>query len=90
MSRYIAAYDIADNRTRTTVARILQRYGQRVQESVFELHLDPDELPDLRIAVGSRLSKLDCFDLYPIDDTGQRPHCRWQRPIEPRRAVLLL
>jgi CRISPR-associated protein Cas2 len=33
----LVTYDIASHRTRTKVARILDDYGCRVQESVFEL-----------------------------------------------------
>ena len=36
----VVAYDIADDRRRTRVANILEDYGDRVQESVFEMILD--------------------------------------------------
>ena len=39
MNSYLVCYDIEDNRERTRVARLLERHGQRVQYSVFELHL---------------------------------------------------
>lgn len=32
-------YDIADNRRRNKVARLLEGWGERVQESVFECHI---------------------------------------------------
>lgn len=32
-------YDIADDRRRNQVARLLQGWGERVQESVFECHI---------------------------------------------------
>lgn len=38
----VVAYDIADDRRRNRVAKILEDYGDRVQESVFELILDTD------------------------------------------------
>ncbi|PKK82048.1 MAG: CRISPR-associated endonuclease Cas2 [candidate division Zixibacteria bacterium HGW-Zixibacteria-1] len=34
---YIVTYDIADNKTRLKTSKILDDYGDRVQESVFEL-----------------------------------------------------
>lgn len=37
MSLFVAAYDIARNSARRRVARVLMRYGRRVQESVFEI-----------------------------------------------------
>ena len=37
---WVICYDIADNRRRNRVANVLLGYGERVQESVFECHLD--------------------------------------------------
>lgn len=39
MHTYLICYDIEDDRERTRVARLLESYGQRVQYSVFEVHL---------------------------------------------------
>lgn len=48
MITYLVCYDIEDDRERTRVARILESWGQRVQYSVFEVHLaDPVRLQDL-------------------------------------------
>lgn len=43
---YIVSYDIASNNSRARVAKILDGYGDRVQDSVFEL----PNLPDSRWA----------------------------------------
>lgn len=40
--RYVVAYDIEDDRVRLRIAKILGRYGVRVQKSVFECALDPE------------------------------------------------
>lgn len=37
---YIIAYDIADNKRRLRVAKTLEFWGYRIQESVFQLRLD--------------------------------------------------
>lgn len=34
---YLACFDISDNRNRSKIGNILLQYGQRVQESVFEI-----------------------------------------------------
>ncbi|AUB85645.1 CRISPR-associated endonuclease Cas2 [Candidatus Thiodictyon syntrophicum] len=39
MYTYLICYDIEDDRERTRVAKLLERYGERVQYSVFEVHL---------------------------------------------------
>lgn len=41
------SYDIPDNRRRLKLAKLLLRYGKRVQKSVFEMHLDEKELSGL-------------------------------------------
>jgi CRISPR-associated protein Cas2 len=41
------AYDIQDNRRRGHLAKLLLRYGTRVQKSVFELQLEEKDLPSL-------------------------------------------
>jgi len=37
---WVVCYDITDNRRRNRVAKVLLGYGERVQESVFECHID--------------------------------------------------
>lgn len=48
MSQYLAAYDVTNDRQRERVARVLNRYGERIQRSVFVLWLQPDDVPELR------------------------------------------
>lgn len=36
----VVTYDVADDRRRTKVMKMLEGYGQHVQESVFDCHLD--------------------------------------------------
>jgi CRISPR-associated protein Cas2 len=45
--RVIIAYDVADDRRRYRVCKALERYGQRIQYSVFELSLTLKELHKL-------------------------------------------
>jgi CRISPR-associated endonuclease Cas2 len=90
MSAWLAAYDMSDDRCREKVARVLARYGRRVQESVFILSLEPEDLPDLRMALGVLLESTDLFDLYPIDQRGTRSQWRWQRPIDDYESVVML
>ena len=47
----VVAYDIADDRRRDRVAKILQGYGERVQYSVFECRLDRVQYLRLRHAL---------------------------------------
>jgi CRISPR-associated endonuclease Cas2 len=89
MSRYAVCYDISHTGQRTKVARILLEYGRRLQYSVFEVWLDPEDLPELRRRIGPLLAKTDRFDIIPID--GRRPEHRysWQRSPVPDDIVFL-
>lgn len=90
MSLYIAAYDISSTGRRNQVARVLRHHGRRIQRSVFEIWLEPEDLPELRRTIGPLLARTDSFDLIPVD--LRRPECRlrWQRPPNNREAVILL
>lgn len=44
----VVSYDIGDDRRRDKVARVLQGFGERVQESVFECHLSTRQYEKLR------------------------------------------
>lgn len=55
---YVISYDIPDDRRRLKVAHMLEGYGERVQKSVFEAHLDERGYADLRKRLG-RLIKAD-------------------------------
>ncbi|MEZ6127780.1 MAG: CRISPR-associated endonuclease Cas2 [Planctomycetaceae bacterium] len=90
MSRYIATYDVSSDRQRDRLAKLLQRYGERLQLSVFEVWLDADDLEEFRIGVGSLLSGDDEFDLIPVDERPNRVRLRWQRPLQHAAAVVVL
>ena len=89
MSLYVAAYDISHNGRRASVARVLLSYGERIQKSVFEVWLDPDEIGDFRREVGVYLSVHDRFDLFPVDQRPARRRVSWQRTPNVRKAVIL-
>jgi CRISPR-associated protein Cas2 len=47
----VVAYDVPDDRRRTRLANALEDFGVRVQYSVFECLLEPDQLAALRARV---------------------------------------
>lgn len=52
MMAFVVCYDIEDDRERLRVARCLETYGERVQYSVFEVHLrNAGELNRLQVAL---------------------------------------
>lgn len=42
---FVIAYDVTSDDRRERLARVLLGYGMRVQRSVFEVNLEPTELP---------------------------------------------
>ena len=52
----LIVYDIADNRRRYKLSKLLEGYGRRVQESVFECFLTPLEMERLYQQVAGRLN----------------------------------
>ena len=85
MSRFVASYDISDNRTRDRISKILGRFGVRLQRSVFEIDIEPPLLEGVLVEIGSTLSREDRFDLIPIDRDERRKRLSWgsHQPINP-------
>lgn len=44
---YLVSYDIACDRTRTKIAKLMENYGRRVQYSVFECQLDQGKYEEM-------------------------------------------
>ena len=64
---YIIAYDIADNKRRLRVAKMLESWGYRIQESVFQLRLDSATLARVRARLAALISESDdVIHIYPI------------------------
>jgi CRISPR-associated protein Cas2 len=64
---WVICYDISDDRRRNRVAKALLGYGERVQESVFECHLDPARLRQLQAQLKPLVHELeDRLRYYPL------------------------
>lgn len=63
---YIIAYDIADNKRRLDVAKTLESWGYRIQESVFQLHVDTATLARVRARLAALIFDAeDVIHIYP-------------------------
>ena len=63
----IIAYDVADNKRRLRVAKTLESWGYRIQESVFQLRLDTSTLARVRSSLAALISDAeDVIHIYPI------------------------
>lgn len=48
----VVCYDIADDRRRLKVSKLLENYGRRVQKSIFECRLDGNRQRELQNRMG--------------------------------------
>jgi len=89
---YIIAYDIADNKRRLRVAKTLESWCYRIQESVFQLRLDAATLARVRMSLAALISDAeDVIHIYPIctscADPPPPPPPAPPPPRRPRRSV---
>lgn len=92
MKRLVVAYDIADDRRRTRVARLLEGYGERVQKSVFECELDPQRETALRLVLSSLIDdEEDAVRIYPLCDKDHGLSLAWDiKGVLPHRGRWVL
>ncbi len=74
--RYLVAYDIADDRRRSRIAKRLQEYGDRVQYSVFVVDIRPARLVRLRThledLIDEAVDSVLLCDLGPVANLDYR------------------
>lgn len=64
---YVLTYDISDDKRRLKIAKIMEAVGDRVQHSVFEAYLTPQELEKLLKRVTKVLAaKEDSLRIYQL------------------------
>lgn len=64
---YVIAYDIAKDRNRNHIAGILEKYGSRVNYSVFECLLTDTQLEKIKNEISKKISsKTDSVVYYPL------------------------
>ena len=62
----VIAYDITENYLRRQVSKILSAHGRRVQKSVFELDLHPDQLIQMLNSISPYIEAGDSLRCYPL------------------------
>lgn len=69
---YLAVYDISDGKRLKRISGILQRYGRRVQESVFECELERGRYEELRDRLKQETHAEDKLFIYHLPaNTGK-------------------
>jgi CRISPR-associated protein Cas2 len=63
----VIAYDIQDDRKRAKVSKLLEKYGYRINYSVFECMLTEKQYTTIREQIKSKIdTKADTVVYYPI------------------------
>lgn len=74
---YLVVYDISCDRERGRTAAVLEGYGVRVQESVFEVRLSPAMKHGLQTALLGLQLETGWVSFYRVDERSRR----WQAGI---------
>jgi len=86
----IVSYDIPSNRRRYKVMKTLEGFGTRVQYSVFECNLKPNQIEELRKRLWKLIQNEDSVRLYYIsaDDVKRIERLGDPRTVEERIFIL--
>jgi CRISPR-associated protein Cas2 len=85
----VIAYDSPSNKRRRKLAKLLEGYGERLQWSVFECPLQPNQLQRLRQMLARIATTDDSVRIWPVPQGGRaaeqlgRPaeHTPWQDKV---------
>jgi CRISPR-associated protein Cas2 len=79
----LVSYDVTDDRRRLRLAGALEDFGTRVQYSVFECHLEPDQIDRLRARLLAEIEpQEDSVRLYHFcRDCGAKTEIHGVGPI---------
>lgn len=70
--RYVIAYDVSEDKSRTRLAEVLLDYGERVQKSVFEADLKREEVQEILKRVSKLIASGDSLRFYPVCENCSR------------------
>ncbi len=88
---YLVAYDISEPRRLVRIAKICEDFGVRVQYSLFECRLEPDEFQALWGQLEAELdTETDRVVAYPMDQRCVRETVTAGRMVCSEKAVCYL
>jgi CRISPR-associated protein Cas2 len=77
---WLVAYDITDAKRLARVAKLMKRYGTRVQRSIFECRLDQTRLSLLRAEIKATIKpRRDRVQMYRLCDFCQQRFAEYQQ-----------
>lgn len=86
----VVSYDISSNRRRYKVMKILEGFGARVQYSVFECTLKPNQIEDLRRRLKRLIEQEDSVRFYFLgaEDVKRIERLGDERLVEERIFIM--
>lgn len=89
-THWLVAFDITDNRTRTKLVKMLEKYGERVQYSVFEIVISTKQRSYLQNVVSQLIDLEDKVYYFPLcgKDKTQRATDGYGHFYEPKNYHL--
>ncbi|MCB0201930.1 MAG: CRISPR-associated endonuclease Cas2 [Anaerolineae bacterium] len=89
---YLLTYDIADDKRRLRIAKLMESVGERVQHSVFEAYLTPQQLEKLLKRIGKTMSaKEDSLRIYQLcASCREKVRTEGQGTVTPPPGVMIV
>ena len=73
---YIFSYDITDTHRRNQISKVLEKFGLRVQKSIFQCDVTPEKAHNIKSALQEIIiEKEDSLILYPVCDDCLKKAC---------------
>ena len=88
--RYVICYDIADDRRRGKVAKLLEGLGRRVQKSVFECDLTHRRLQAVMKIISNLMEEDDCCSAYAVCLECLPKQIALGKPLEPEWGATII
>lgn len=64
----LVIYDISNDRRRSKLAKMLSGYGNRIQKSAFEVHLNKQRFKSMKMQLASFCDDKDGIRVYKLND----------------------
>lgn len=89
----ICTYDISDNKLRTQFSKTLEKYGRRLQYSVFEINSSPRVLNNIVLEIEGnyrrRFAQTDSVLLFQLCNTDKPKVKRYGWAVHEEKSMLL-
>jgi CRISPR-associated protein Cas2 len=87
------SYDFTNNKIRTQFSKFLEKFGRRMQYSVFEIRNSPrvltNILKEIELAYKKKFKNTDSILIFPVCETCKKKTIRYGYAANEEREVLI-